>query len=122
VLRGGRSGPNYDNATVDRAVERMRAAGLAPRILVDCSHANAAGDYRKQADAWSEVLAARAAGQQAVVGAMLESNLRAGKQPIPADLSQLQYGVSITDACIDWETTERLISEAAESKRLQATG
>jgi 3-deoxy-7-phosphoheptulonate synthase len=111
ILRGGRSGSNYDAASVDAAIERLDSRGLSPRLMVDCSHANSNKDYRKQSIAWNEVVAQRAAGNRNIMGLMIESNLKPGNQN-PTDPSKLEYGVSITDACIDWDETEKLIREA----------
>jgi 3-deoxy-7-phosphoheptulonate synthase len=117
VLRGGRSGPNCGPTVVAQAAERMHAAQLAPRIIVDCSHANAEGDYRQQPRVFRDVVARRAADSRVLVGAMLESNLHAGRQAIPPEVSALAFGVSITDACIDWETTAELLAEADTALR-----
>ena len=114
VLRGGRSGPNFDTASLAEAVERLAGAKLPPRLMVDCSHANSNKDYRLQCVAWNDCVAQRIAGNQNIVGLMLESNLNPGNQPLPSELSQLQYGVSITDGCIGWDETERLILSAHE--------
>jgi 3-deoxy-7-phosphoheptulonate synthase len=112
ILRGGRSGPNYHADLIQTASEQLIMAGLSPRLVVDCSHANSAKDYRRQSDVWNEVLRQRIDGNNAIIGLMLESNLRPGSQKLPKDLSQLQYGVSITDGCIGWEETESLIRDA----------
>lgn len=114
VLRGGRSGPNFDAASLAEAVDRLTNSKLPLRLMVDCSHANSNKDYRLQNIAWSNCVAQRVAGNLNIVGLMLESNLNPGNQPLPADLSQLQYGVSITDGCIGWDETERLILSAHE--------
>ena len=114
VLRGGRSGPNYSAEMLQSAAERLTAAGLSPRLLVDCSHANSDKDFRKQAVAWNDVVEQRAAGNDSILGMMLESNLQPGNQNLTADLSQLKHGVSITDGCIGWDETESLILDAHE--------
>ncbi len=111
ILRGGRSGPNYDAASLTEAVELLSKAKLPPRLMVDCSHANSNKDYRLQNVAWSDCIAQRLAGNRNLVGMMLESNINAGNQPL---LPELKYGVSITDGCIGWEETERLILTAHE--------
>lgn len=115
ILRGGRSGPNYDAASLQDASDRLTKAGLSPRFLVDCSHANSNKDYSKQSVVWNDVLAQRQAGNRAVIGMMLESNLRPGNQQLTSDPSKLEYGVSITDGCIGWDETESLILAAHES-------
>ncbi len=115
ILRGSSAGPNYDAETVARTEQAMKAAGLSPAIMIDCSHANASGDYRRQPQVWHDVLRDHIASSNAVIGMMVESNLYEGKQPIPADKSQLRYGVSVTDACVGWETTERMLIKAYEA-------
>lgn len=115
VLRGGRSGPNHDVESVRAAREALEAAGLNPRLMVDCSHANARKDHRRQAAVLRDVLAQRRAGEMALAGVMLESHLHEGKQPLERD--RLRYGVSITDACLGWEETAALLCEAAEQLR-----
>ncbi|MBL9090705.1 MAG: 3-deoxy-7-phosphoheptulonate synthase [Planctomycetaceae bacterium] len=113
ILRGGRTGTNYDPQTVQDAVAGMTKAGLAPNVMIDCSHANSEKDHRKQEGVWNNVLEQRAAGATNIIGLMLESNLHEGQQKLTADLSQLKYGVSITDACLGWEKTEELLEAAA---------
>jgi len=115
VLRGGRDGPNHDAASVRAAREALAAAGLKARLMVDCSHANACKDHRRQAAVLRDVLAQRRAGEQSLAGVMLESHLNEGKQPLERE--RLRYGVSITDACLGWEETEALLCEAAEQLR-----
>jgi 3-deoxy-7-phosphoheptulonate synthase len=112
IVRGGRSGSNYDAASLAEAAELLKKAKLSPKVMVDCSHANSNKDYTKQHIAWNDCLQQRLDGNDNLIGLMLESNLRPGNQPLPADLSQLQHGVSITDGCIGWEETERLIRDA----------
>ena len=112
ILRGGRSGPNYDAQNVKAAADALSAAKLPPYLMVDCSHANSDKDYTKQAAVWRDAVAQRAAGNRHIVGLMLESNLVAGSQKLTADLSQLKYGISITDGCIGWEQTEELLRDA----------
>jgi 3-deoxy-7-phosphoheptulonate synthase len=112
MLRGGRSGSNYSPEIMTEARQRLEAAGLPGRVIVDCSHANSGKDPRRQSVVWRDVLAQRVAGDGSIVGMMLESNLHPGSQAVPADLAQLAYGVSITDGCIGWEETESLLLEA----------
>jgi 3-deoxy-7-phosphoheptulonate synthase len=112
MLRGGRSGSNYAPETVRDARERLEAAGLPSRVIVDCSHANSGKDHRRQSVVWRDVLTQRAAGDRTIVGLMLESNIHPGSQPATPDRSRLAYGVSITDGCIGWEETEELLLEA----------
>lgn len=115
ILRGSRTGPNYDSETVAHTEQQMRAADLPAAIMIDCSHANAQGDYTRQELVWNTVLEQHLRNHDSVIGMMVESNLHEGKQPIPADLSQLRYGVSITDGCVGWETTERMLGTAYEA-------
>lgn len=112
MLRGGRSGSNYSPEVMHDARQRMEAAGLPARIIVDCSHANSGKDPRRQSIVWRDVIEQRVAGDRSIVGLMLESNIHPGSQPASKDRSQLQYGVSITDACIGWDETELLLLEA----------
>ncbi|MFM8951462.1 MAG: 3-deoxy-7-phosphoheptulonate synthase, partial [Planctomycetaceae bacterium] len=112
MLRGGRSGSNYSAEIMAEARQRLEAAGLPARIVVDCSHANSGKDPTRQSLVWRDVLAQRAAGDRSIVGMMLESNLLPGSQAVQADRSKLAYGVSVTDACIGWDETEQLILEA----------
>jgi 3-deoxy-7-phosphoheptulonate synthase len=111
ILRGSGHGPNYDPASIAETERMLTEAGLPPAIMVDCSHANSGSDHAKQELVWNSVLAEHRA-HPSLVGMMIESHLHEGKQPIPADLSQLKYGVSITDACVSWETTERMLDSA----------
>ena len=90
----------------------LTAAKLPPRLVVDCSHANSSKDYTRQPEVWNDVIAQRAAGNDAIVGLMLESNLQAGQQALTEDLSKLQYGVSITDGCISFDQTADLLRSA----------
>ncbi|MCC7423746.1 MAG: 3-deoxy-7-phosphoheptulonate synthase [Planctomycetaceae bacterium] len=113
ILRGGRSGPNYSAVNIRDAAERLKKAKLTARILVDCSHANSNKDYRKQAIAWDDVVDQRVAGNDSIVGLMLESNINPGNQKL-VNPAELAYGVSITDECLGWEETERLIRSAAK--------
>ncbi|GMU92990.1 MAG: phospho-2-dehydro-3-deoxyheptonate aldolase [Candidatus Hydrogenedentota bacterium] len=111
ILRGGRSGPNYDEAGVRSAREALMKHNLEPNILVDCSHANSNKDYRRQPEVWRNVLKQRLAGNTDILGMMVESNLNEGGQPLQGVLADLKYGVSITDSCIGWEQTAALIEE-----------
>ncbi|MCB1232087.1 MAG: 3-deoxy-7-phosphoheptulonate synthase [Verrucomicrobiae bacterium] len=113
VLRGGDNGPNFDAASVTEARERLEAAGMTPAIMIDASHANCDKDYEKMPGVFDSIVDQRVAGEKAIIGAMLESNLVAGNQKIDPDLSKLTHGQSITDPCIDWETTERILRNAA---------
>lgn len=111
ILRGGRSGPNYDAQSLAGAASRLRKAGLSPRFLVDCSHANSNKDFRQQPTVWNDVIAQRLAGNNDIIGLMLESNLTEGRQDLKGDPKTLQHGISITDACLGWDETEQLVLE-----------
>lgn len=111
ILRGGASGPNYDQETVAKASSLLSGAGLKPNVVIDCSHANSNKDHNRQPIVFRDAIRQRTAGNAGMIGLMLESHLNEGNQSLgnPADL---KYGVSITDACINWATTEELIREA----------
>lgn len=113
VLRGGDEGPNFDADSIAEARALLEKAGMDPAIMVDASHANCDKNYEKMPGVFESIVDQRAAGQTAIIGAMLESNLVAGNQKIDADRSKLTHGQSITDPCIDWETTERILRDAA---------
>ena len=117
VLRGGDGRPNYDTVSVRMAEQSLEKAGLAANIVVDCSHANSFKQPDLQPLVLADVIHQVRLGSPSLVGAMIESNLQAGNQPIPADLTQLRYGCSVTDACVDWETTETMLREAARLLR-----
>lgn len=110
VLRGGRNGPNYYPQDVALACETLRTAGVNPAVMIDCNHANSGKDPRRQPDVWKSILAQRRNGCREIIGAMIESNIHFGNQPPGKNRTALQYGVSITDACLDWPTTEQLLS------------
>ena len=105
ILRGADSGPNYDSASVACAAAALRKADLPPRLIVDCSHGNSAKDFRKQPEVAACVADQIAAGSQAICGVMIESHLVEGNQAIEGGLSELRYGMSVTDACIGWGDT-----------------
>ena len=109
VLRGGRSQTNYDAASIQAAEEKLRAENVPPVLMVDCSHANSGKQFAKQEDVWRSVIQQRVEGTRALIGLMVESNIHEGNQPIPKDLKDLRYGISLTDSCIGWETTERML-------------
>ncbi len=115
VLRGGGGKPNYDSETVDLCEQRLTEKQLSPNIVIDCSHENSSKDPAKQEIVFNHCIEQRIQGKQTIVGVMLESNINWGNQKIPEDISKLDYGVSITDACIDWNTTERIIKSAAKA-------
>lgn len=122
ILRGGRSGPNYQAAQLVEASRMLQEAKLPPRFVVDCSHANSSKDYRRQPIVWNDVVRQRAAGNDEIVGLMLESNLFEGQQALGPDPSQLRYGVSITDGCISFDQTADLLRSAWEILADATTG
>lgn len=106
VLRGGDGKPNYDSVSVSLCEKELEKAGIVPRIMVDCSHANSNKNHDLQPLVLDNIGNQILEGNKSICGVMIESHLKAGNQKIPANLEDLEYGVSITDACIDWETTE----------------
>ncbi|MCF7981834.1 MAG: 3-deoxy-7-phosphoheptulonate synthase [Pseudomonadales bacterium] len=105
VLRGGGGKPNYDSVSVALCEQRLVKAGLANNIMIDCSHANSNKDPALQPLVMDNVASQILEGNRSIIGLMIESNIEAGNQAIPENLADLKYGVSVTDACIDWETT-----------------
>ena len=120
VLRGGGGRPNYDSVSIALCEQALDKAGLPVNIVVDCSHGNSNKDPSLQPLVAENCVNQVIEGNRSIVGLMLESNLGAGSQPIPADLSRLRYGISVTDACIDWETTERLLLDL--DRKLASSG
>ncbi len=118
VLRGGKNGdgyvPNYDSVSVERTVDLLQKEEVPENIIVDCSHGNSGKDHEKQPQVFKHVVEQMNDGNESLVGFMLESNLKEGSQSLPSDLDDLKRGVSITDGCIGWETTEDLILDAYE--------
>jgi 3-deoxy-7-phosphoheptulonate synthase len=112
VLRGGRT-PNYDARSIAECEQMLAKAGVEARVMVDCSHAQTNKDYRKQPAVFETLVEQVRSGSRAIMGVMLESNLEAGNQPLGDEPKALKYGVSITDPCIDWATTERCLMDAA---------
>ncbi|WP_372696476.1 3-deoxy-7-phosphoheptulonate synthase [Immundisolibacter sp.] len=119
VLRGGHDRPNYDSVAVALCEQALAKAKLPQNIVVDCSHANCNKQPELQGLVLENCVSQMLEGNRSIVGLMLESNLEAGNQPIPADLSQLRYGVSVTDPCIDWVTTESLLRDMHRRLRPQ---
>ncbi|MBM3935507.1 MAG: 3-deoxy-7-phosphoheptulonate synthase [SAR202 cluster bacterium] len=112
VLRGGKDGPNFDAASVAEAQKRLAAAKVPDKVIVDCSHGNCNKDHTKMNIGFRSVVEQRVAGNTGLCGVMLESNLGAGNQKLNGGPAGLKYGVSITDACIDWAENEQLITWA----------
>ncbi len=111
VLRGGNGKPNYDSVSVALCEKELERAGIKSNIMVDCSHANSNKDPSLQPLVMENVSNQILEGNQSIVGLMVESNIGWGNQKVPANLADLQYGVSITDACIDWQTTEKTLRD-----------
>lgn len=109
ILRGGAKGPNYDSVSIKQAEHALEKAGLNQAVVVDCSHDNSKKDYTLQPLVLSDCINQIMAGNQSIIGFMVESNLNAGSQSLS---SQLKYGVSITDGCVDWNDTEAMILDA----------
>jgi 3-deoxy-7-phosphoheptulonate synthase len=117
VLRGGGDRPNYDTVSVAMAEQALAKAKLAPNVVVDCSHANSYKKPELQPLVMHDCVNQIRLGNQSIVGLMIESFIEAGNQPIPDDLSKLRYGCSVTDACVDWPTTEKMIRDAHTALR-----
>ena len=111
ILRGGKT-PNYDGASVDAACQQLAAAGMAPRLMIDASHGNSNKRPENQPAVAADIAARIATGEQRIVGVMIESHLRAGRQDLTPGAA-LVYGQSITDGCIDWDTSVRVLEELA---------
>ncbi len=114
VLRGGAS-PNYDTAQVALTEQELLQAGLSPNLIIDCAHANSRKKPELQPLVFKDCIHQVVEGNNSIVGLMLESNIVAGNQPIPDDKTKMVYGCSVTDPCIGWETTEKLIRESAKT-------
>jgi 3-deoxy-7-phosphoheptulonate synthase len=114
ILRGGESGPNYDAVSVQKVASALRAAGVAPRLMIDTSHGNSSKDYRRQPVAARDIATQVAEGERAIVGLMMESFLVDGRQDL-VDPGSLRYGQSITDACMGWDMTVPVLQELAEA-------
>jgi 3-deoxy-7-phosphoheptulonate synthase len=112
ILRGGKTGPNYDEESVTSAAESLINNGLTPRLIIDCSHGNSNKDYKNQSKVFKSVIKQKLNGQNAIFGLMLESHLNPGSQKISSNPNDLQYGVSVTDQCVGWDETEDLINWA----------
>jgi len=115
VLRGGRARTNYDADSIRDAEAVLAKAKLPTGLMVDCSHANSGKVPARQEDVWRSVIEQRVGGTKSLIGMMVESFLSEGAQPFPKPANELQYGVSITDACISWETTERMVRQGYEA-------
>ena len=112
VLRGGSNGPNYDAVSIHKAAESLASEGLPKAIMIDCNHANSGKDPSRQELVLRDAIHQIKNGDNSIIGIMIESNINGGNQQISPSL---QYGVSITDACLDWENTNRIILNAHQS-------
>ena len=117
VLRGGNGKPNYDSVSVSICEQELNAAGITPNIMVDCSHANSNKDHNLQPLVLDNVANQILEGNKSIVGAMIESHLFAGNQKLSSNPEEMDYGVSVTDACVDWETTETSLLAMADKLR-----
>ncbi|MBE9157428.1 3-deoxy-7-phosphoheptulonate synthase [Nodosilinea sp. LEGE 06152] len=115
VLRGGKGGPNFSGDHVAKAAAEMAKLNLNHRMMVDCSHANANKDHNRQTTVLDDIAAQVSNGSRHILGVMIESHIKAGSQPIPNDLRQLTYGQSITDACVDFDTTAAMLRKLASA-------
>ena len=115
VLRGGSSGQNYDSASIKSAEDALFSAGLTQNIMIDCSHANSNKNPENQLEVVKDVIKQLSEGNRSIIGLMVESNIAYGNQKLTSDLDSLLYGVSITDACIDWPATEVLCMQLHEN-------
>jgi 3-deoxy-7-phosphoheptulonate synthase len=120
ILRGGQSGPNYDAASVGRALAALRAAGVPPRLMIDTSHGNSEKDYRRQPKVAQEIASQIGAGERGIIGVLMESFLVEGRQDL-TDPARLVYGQSVTDACLSWEMTVPVLQELAAAVRARRT-
>ena len=111
ILRGGASGPNYDKDSINDAQELLKENNLVPNIVVDCAHGNSNKDHNRQPIVFKEVIEQRLAGNEKIIGIMLEGNINPGNQSL-GNVEELEFGVSITDKCVGWEKTEEIILEA----------
>ncbi len=116
------SSPNYSSEHVENAQQILKKNGLMPNLVIDCSHANCGKDHAKQPVAFRDVIEQRAKGNRGIVGLMLESHINAGNQSLNGTAATLKYGVSITDPCIDWQTTETLLREAHRALAASVAG
>lgn len=112
ILRGGRE-PNYDAASVAQCEDDLRKANLPLNLMIDCSHGNSQKQHQRQLEVLKDVTQQIVNGNKSIIGVMLESNLCEGNQPIPDDPEEIRYGVSVTDACVNWESTEAALREMA---------
>jgi 3-deoxy-7-phosphoheptulonate synthase len=116
ILRGGARGPNYKRADIARALADLASAGVAERLMVDASHGNSERDHQRQADVARDIASQIASGERGIVGVMLESFLLAGRQELKKDI-ELEFGKSITDACMSWDESAQVLRDLAAAVR-----
>ena len=121
ILRGASSGPNFSEAAIKATTKKLRAADVAARVMVDFSHGNSSKDHTRQVVVAEDVCRQLADGSKRICGVMIESNLKAGKQALK-DAASLEYGLSVTDACLSWEMTEPVLESLAEAVRRRRAG
>ena len=121
ILRGASSGPNFSEAAIKAATKKLRAADVAARVMVDFSHGNSSKDHTRQVIVAEDVCRQLADGSKHICGVMIESNLKAGKQALK-DAASLEYGLSVTDACLSWQMTEPVLESLAEAVRRRRAG
>ena len=121
ILRGASSGPNFSEAAIKAATKKLRAADVAARVMVDFSHGNSSKDHTRQVVVAEDVCRQLADGSKRICGVMIESNLKAGKQALK-DAASLEYGLSVTDACLSWQMTEPVLESLAEAVRRRRAG
>lgn len=121
ILRGSAKGPNYAARWIQEACMRISASGLRPAVMMDCSHGNSGKRFEAQENVWGNVLQQRIKGNSSIIGMLLESNLFEGSQKVPGYPAKLRYGVSITDECVGWKTTVRILRDAARLMRKRKT-
>ena len=117
VLRGGNGKPNYDSVSVSICEQELQSAGIAPNIMIDCSHANSNKDHNLQPLVLNNVANQITEGNKSIIGVMIESHLSGGNQKLSSNPEEMAYGVSVTDACVDWETTETALMSMADKLR-----
>ncbi|KAL9586630.1 MAG: hypothetical protein Q9212_000765 [Teloschistes hypoglaucus] len=118
ILRGGKKGTNYDKDSIREAKEALQKKGLRQRLMVDCSHGNSLKDHRNQPKVVRDLSGQIESGEEAIMGVMIESNINEGSQKVPPEgKAGLKYGISITDACIGWDDTEKVLEELAQAVR-----
>ncbi|MDP5008053.1 MAG: 3-deoxy-7-phosphoheptulonate synthase [Glaciimonas sp.] len=117
ILRGGSTRPNYDSVSIHLAEQALIKVQLTPNIMVDCAHGNSYKKHALQATVICDLVHQICQGNRSILGCMIESFLESGNQAIPSDLSQLRYGCSVTDPCLDWESTATMLRTAANTLR-----